>query len=106
MAWILLFLAGLSETAFALCLKQATTKPTWFLVLLTCAMIAVSIFFLGIAMREIPASVAYPVWVGIGILGTVSVRSLFYGDAFQLLEGLGVVLIIAGIGMLSRGAHP
>lgn len=74
MNWLLLVAAGLFEAGFAFCLgkmKECTGTPhlLWgagFLLSL-----ALSMVLLARAVRTLPIGTAYPVWTGIGAVGTV-----------------------------------
>jgi len=70
-AWILLLLAGILETAWAIGLKytQGFTRLTPSV--LTGLAIAASMVLLSMAARTLPISTAYAVWVGIGAAGTM-----------------------------------
>ena len=83
MDWIILIIAGLFETAFAFCLgKIKTTKGKrlrfWiagFIISLT-----VSMCLLATATQTLPIGTAYPVWTGIGAVGTVLLGSIFFKE--------------------------
>ena len=76
MNWVILIIAGLCETGFAFCLgkmKGLTGLEHWlwgagFLLFLTASML-----LLAKAVQTIPIGTAYPVWTGIGAVGTVVV---------------------------------
>lgn len=55
------------------------------------------IFFLTLAMRQLPVSIAYPIWTAIGTLGTVFFGFLLLGEALTLTKLASVALIIAGV---------
>jgi quaternary ammonium compound-resistance protein SugE len=97
MGWIYLIVAGLFETIWAVSLKYAEgfTKPIPSAILVT-AMIA-SIFFLTLAIKTIQLSIAYPVWTGIGAIGTVIAGILLFDESKDLIKFLCIFLIIAGI---------
>ncbi len=107
MAWLLVILAGLLETGFAVCLKMSDgfTKvwPT-----VGFALFALGSFgLLTRALRSLEVGPAYAVWTGIGAAGTVVYGMLFLGESSSLLKVLAVSLIVAGvIGLnLSGAAH-
>jgi quaternary ammonium compound-resistance protein SugE len=97
MAWALLIVAGLFETAFALCLKasQGFSKP-WptigFLVFAAC-----SFSLLATALRDLPVGTAYAVWTGIGAAGTAIAGILLFGESAAVLRLLSILLIVAGV---------
>lgn len=97
MDWVILIVAGLFETGWAIGLKytQGFTRlwPTVWTVL---AMFA-SFWLLGIAVKTLPVGTAYSVWVGIGVIGTVIFGILLLGESANPARLISVALIIAGI---------
>ena len=94
MSWVMLLFAGLMEVVWASALKRADEPP--FLALTIVASI-VSVGLLGLAVRELPIGLAYAVWVGIGVLGTVIISATFYGERFTPAQWVFFVLILVGI---------
>ena len=98
--WVLVFLAGLLETGWALGLKysEGFTKP-----LPTAAAILgaiASFWLLSLAMKDLPVGTAYAVWVGIGMVGTAIMAVIWLGEPVNTLRVAGIVLIVAGIAAL------
>lgn len=96
-AWLIVVIAGLLETGWALGLKysEGFTKPVPSV--LTIAGALVSFWLLSIAMKDLPVGTAYAVWVGIGAVGTAILSVFLFGDPVNLMRVAGVVLILAGI---------
>ena len=69
-AWLIVLIAGLLETGWALGLKYSDgfSKPVPSI--LTILGAVASFWLLSIAMKELPVGTAYAVWVGIGAVGT------------------------------------
>ncbi len=69
MPWVLLIIAGLLETAWAIGLKytEGFTRPVPSI--LTICGIVVSLYLLATAAKTLPIGTAYAVWVGIGATG-------------------------------------
>ena len=71
--------------------------------------IAVAIFYLvsftlfTYALAELPLGLAYGIWGGVGTLLTAVVGIVVFGDPFTALTGLGLVLVIAGVALMSKG---
>jgi quaternary ammonium compound-resistance protein SugE len=102
--WLLLFAAGLLEVVWASMLKQTYGfTRLWPSVVTIAAMIA-SFWLLASAVKHIPISIAYPVWVGIGAAGAYAVSVLLLGEAFRPLQLLWVGMIIVGAVMLKVGS--
>ena len=96
-AWLIVLIAGLLETGWALGLKYSDgfTKPIPSV--LTVIGAAASFWLLSIAMKDLPVGTAYAVWVGIGAVGTAVLAVFLFGDPVNLMRVLGIGLIIAGI---------
>ncbi|KQS60820.1 molecular chaperone [Geodermatophilus sp. Leaf369] len=97
MAWALVIVAGLFETAFAVSLKNSEgfSRLWWTVSFIVCA--AVSFTLLSIALRTLPVGSAYAVWTGIGAAGTAIVGMALLGDPVGTLRILSIVLIVSGV---------
>ncbi|MBM7060428.1 QacE family quaternary ammonium compound efflux SMR transporter [Pseudomonas sp. UL073] len=97
MAWLFLLLAAAFEVLFAVSMKYAEgfSRPLPSLLVVVAAV--VGIYFLTLAMRELPVSVAYPIWTAIGTLGTVLLGVLLLGEALTASKLVAVALIVAGV---------
>ena len=97
MAWLILILAGLFETAWAVGLKESKgfTRP-WISAITVIAMI-VSLVLLSIALKTLPLGTAYTVWTGIGAIGTVILGLAFYQESADPKRLVCIGLIMAGI---------
>ncbi|WP_152227951.1 multidrug efflux SMR transporter [Pseudomonas sp. SCB32] len=97
MAWAMLMVAAVFEVMFAVSMKYAEgfTRPLPTAV--TVVAVIGGIFFLTLAMRQLPVSIAYPIWTAIGTLGTVLFGFLLLGEALTLTKLMSVALIIAGV---------
>ncbi len=104
MSWILLLVAGLLETGWAIGLKytEGFTRPLP--TALTVAAMVASMGLLGLALRDLPVGTAYAVWVGVGALGTALVGIVLFGEpatgARLFFLGL-LVIAIAGLKLTS-----
>lgn len=97
MHWFYLTVAGLFEIGWAVGLKytEGFTKPVP--TVLTLAAMAVSLWLLGLALKELPMGTAYAVWTGIGSVGTAILGIWLFGDPATVLRLLCIGLIVAGI---------
>ena len=97
MDWLLLLLAGLLETGWAIGLKysQGFTKlgPS----VVTIGLMIASFFLLSRALKTIPIGTGYAVWTGIGAVGTVIVGMIFLGESRDVGRICCLFLIVAGI---------
>jgi len=105
-AWILLLVAGLLETAWAIGLKytEGFTRPLP--TVLTAAALVASMALLGLAVRDLPIGTAYAVWVGIGAIGAALLGAALFGEPLGPLRlGFLGLLIVALVGLrLTSGA--
>jgi quaternary ammonium compound-resistance protein SugE len=100
MNWILLFIAGIFETAFAFCLGKAKTAVgndiyLWyggFLITLIISMV-----LLIKATQTLPIGTAYAVWTGIGAVGTVLLGIWAFKDPVNFWRIFFIVTLIGSI---------
>jgi quaternary ammonium compound-resistance protein SugE len=96
-AWMVLGLAGVLETAWAVGLKytQGFTR-LWPSVGTGVAAVA-SMVLLAIAVKVIPVGTGYALWTGIGAVGTALIGMVWLGESRDVLRVLCLGLIIAGV---------
>jgi small multidrug resistance pump len=105
-AWSLLLAAIGVEVAStaSLARTQGFRDPGW-----TAAVLlgyALSIWLLTLVIREIPVSVAYAVWSGLGTAGIAVVGVTLLDERLDVVGWGALVMIIAGVVLLNlRGAH-
>ncbi len=100
MSWILLIIAGLCEVGFTYCLgraKDVAGLEWWgwmggFLVFTF-----ISMGLLAKVTQSLPIGIAYPVWTGIGAVGTVLVGILFFNEPATLWRLFFTTTLIASI---------
>lgn len=97
MPWVILFVAGLFECAWAVGLKysEGFTRPMPSV--LTVAAMLISFWLLSIAMKTVPVGTAYAVWTGIGAAGVAVAGMLLFNEPRQLARIFCIFLIIAGV---------
>jgi quaternary ammonium compound-resistance protein SugE len=97
MAWAILVVAGVFETAWAIGLKftEGFTKPVPSI--LTVVAMALSMGLLGLAVRSLSVGTAYAVWTGIGSTGTVLLGIYLFGEPATAARLGCIGLIVAGI---------
>ncbi|TGD44590.1 QacE family quaternary ammonium compound efflux SMR transporter [Pseudotabrizicola sediminis] len=95
--WVLVLLAGLLETGWAIGLKYSDgfTRPVP--TILTILGALASFWLLSLAMKDLPVGTAYAVWVGIGTLGTAILAVILFGEPVNAVRVLGILLILSGI---------
>lgn len=98
--WLLIVIAGLLETGWALGLKYSEGFSKPLPSMLTVVGALASFYLLSNAMREIPVGTAYAVWVGIGAVGTAVAAVILFGEPVTALRVAGILLIVGGIAAL------
>jgi quaternary ammonium compound-resistance protein SugE len=98
--WLLIILAGLLETGWAIGLKYSEGFTRLVPSVLTVAGALASFYLLSAAMKDVPVGTAYAVWVGIGAVGTAIAAVFLFGEPVNALRVGGIMLIIAGIAAL------
>ena len=96
-AWVVLFVAGLLEIAWAVGLKytEGFTR-LWPSVATVIAMIG-SMALLGVALRTLPVGTAYAIWTGIGSVGTAVLGIILFREPATAMRLVCIALIVAGI---------
>ncbi len=105
MPWIYLFLAGLTEIAWAVGLKYTDGWSRLWPSVATGALMIVSFVFLSLAVKTLPIGTAYAVWTGIGAAGTAIAGIFLFGeprDAFRVASIALIVAGVAGLRLVSR----
>lgn len=97
MDWLILLLAGLLETVWAVGLKYTEGFTRLWPSVLTLLAMAASVWLLSVAMKTLPLGTAYAVWTGIGAVGAVIVGIVLFGESVAAPRLLSVALIITGL---------
>ncbi len=106
MKWVMLIIAGLLETGWAVGLKYSHgfTKPIPSILTIT-GMIA-SFFFLSLALKSLPLGTAYAIWTGIGTVGTVVLGIILFKEPVDIIRLICISFIVVGIvGLKVVSAH-
>ena len=120
MAWIYLVIASLLEIAWTFSLKFMDVKKVrglhwrtffsqrenWVIMAPFFGYIVFglgNIFFFSLAMKQIPASTALAVWMGITLIGVKLIDIGVFKEPYDLYQFLYMGLIMVGIAGLKRG---
>ncbi len=80
MNWVFLVIAGIFEVVWATAMKYSHGFTNLMPSIVTIAGMLISFFLLAHATKTLPLSIAYPVWTGIGAVGTVIAGIVLFGD--------------------------
>ena len=92
-----MIVAGLFECFWSTMMKlsEGFSRPGY--AAATVVGMIVSFWALIAAVKELPISLAYPVWTGIGAVGAVLVSVFFFKDAIRPVTWIFVAMLIVGI---------
>ena len=80
------------------------TDPRWTAIVI--AGYALSIWLLTLVVKEIPVSVTYAIWAGLGTAAIAVVGVLFLDEPLSFVKVTAIALIIGGVVLLNfQGAH-
>ncbi|MBA2602605.1 MAG: multidrug efflux SMR transporter [Acidobacteria bacterium] len=97
MAWTILLVAALFETAWAIGLKYTVGfTRVWPSVWTLIALLA-SVLLLSLAARTLPIGTAYAVWTGVGAAGTALLGILLFQEPATAARLVCIGLILAGV---------
>ncbi|OGU27718.1 MAG: multidrug transporter [Ignavibacteria bacterium GWA2_35_9] len=97
MAWLILFIAGLFEVAWAIGLKYSEGFTKLWPSIFTIVSIIISMGLLAFSLKSLPVGTAYAVWTGIGAVGTAILGIILFGESKELIRIFFILLIVAGI---------
>ncbi|WP_270216299.1 DMT family transporter [Enterococcus lactis] len=97
MAWMELIIAGILEVFWSTMMKWSDG--------FSIGMIA-SFYFLSKAIKSLPMSLSYPIWTGIGAVGSVIIGVVLFHDKLNLSTWFFVgLLLISIIGIKITSGH-
>lgn len=97
MTWIYLIIAGIFEVVWATTMKLSHGFTNIMFTLATLVGMILSFVFLALAIKHLPLGIAYPIWTGIGAVGSIIVGIIFFKDQIPSITWLFITLLIIGI---------
>lgn len=105
MPWLLLFIAGLLEVAWAIGLKYSHGFTRPLPTLWTLLTMAGSFYCLAASLKTLPVGTAYAIWTGIGAVGVAVLGIILFNEPRSWPRLACIALIVAGIAGL-KATHP
>ena len=102
-AWAFLFGAIFCEVCGTTALKMSEVFTVLGPSIVVVVAYVASFVFLTYAMADLPLGLAYGTWCGVGTLLTTVIGVIVFGDPFSAVMGVGLVLVVAGITLMSKG---
>lgn len=90
-------IAGIGECFWAAMMKLSNGFSNIGYSIATIIGMILSTAFLFIATKNLPLSIAYPIWTGIGAVGSVVIGVCFFKDNINPLTWIFIALLIIGI---------
>lgn len=97
MPWAILGSAVIVEIIWALSLKWAAAKGSWFAAAVPIMLSFVNMGLLALAMRDLPAGTAYAVWTGLGAVGVTLFGIMLFGERVNPVQIGFIALTIVGV---------
>lgn len=97
MPWVVLFIAGLFEIAWAVGLKYSDGFSKLWPSVFTVASMIISMALLAYSVKHLPVGTAYAVWTGIGAVGTVILGMFLFNESKEFIRIFFIFLIVVGI---------
>lgn len=99
--WIYLGVAILFEAAGTTMMKLSSGGEKIFESILVGVFYLICFFFLTLALKGIPISIAYAIWSGVGILMAVLIGYYLFNEPITVLKSIAVMMIIGGVVLLN-----
>ena len=97
MEWLMLFLAGALEVAWAVAMKYSEGFTRLLPSVVTAVGYLASALCLSLALKKLPLGTAYAMWTGFGIVGTTLLGTLLFHEALSPAQLGCVAAIVTGI---------
>ncbi|KAF0423212.1 DMT family transporter [Pediococcus pentosaceus] len=97
MTWFYLVLAGIFEVVWAITMKLSEGFSVLTYGIATAVGMIMSFVFLSLAIKQMPLSLAYPIWTGIGAVGSIIVGVILFHDQIPNITWVFIIMLIVGI---------
>lgn len=96
-SWFYLIVAGISEVIWAYYMKKSNGLTLIYPSLVFLLFMLISMGSLTLASKRLPISLIYPIWVGIGTVGTVFLGYFSFNEPLSIQKLIFVFIIILGV---------
>ncbi|WP_461631871.1 quaternary ammonium compound efflux SMR transporter SugE [Labilibaculum euxinus] len=96
-AWVYLIIAGLFEAIWAIGLKYAEGFTKLWPSVITIVAMAISLYFLALAIKTLPVGTAYAVWTGIGAFTTAILGVVLFSEPIHFSRIFFLLLLLVSI---------
>lgn len=102
LSWLLLGLAVCFEIAGAIGLRFSEGFSVLLPTTLALTAFTLALYLVSHVMKNLPVSVAYPIWAGGGTVGVALLGVFLLGESMNLLKLIGIALVFFGVIMINR----
>jgi small multidrug resistance pump len=95
--WIYLGIAILSEVIATASLKSTEGFTKIWPSMLVLVGYSAAFYFLSLTLEDIPISIAYAIWSGVGVATITIVSVVFMDQKIDIAGVLGIALIVVGV---------
>lgn len=95
--WLVLIIAGIFETGWAIGLKYTENFTKLVPSVLTLLSMAISVYLLSWSLKYLPVGTGYAIWTGIGSLCTAILGIYLFQESTAVARLVCLGLIVAGI---------
>ena len=95
--WIYLITAGIIEVGWVISLKQTEGFTKVIPIIFYAVFGFTGAYLFSLSMKHIPMGIAYAVWMGIAVIGTIVYESFIVSKSYDLLKIFFILLIIIGV---------
>ncbi|MEK5521915.1 DMT family transporter [Heyndrickxia sp. FSL W8-0423] len=100
-AYIFLAISIIGEVFATAMLKMSEGFTNFLSSLAVIVGYGLSFYFISLALKTIPLSLAYAIWSGVGTALTALIGILIWDELFSTLKLAGILLIIGGVVLLN-----
>ena len=97
MIWLELIVAGIFETVWATTMKYSEGFTKLGFSIATLVAMTASFLLLARATKTLPLSIAYPIWTGIGAVGSILIGVILFKESLSPLTWVFVGFLLIGI---------
>lgn len=101
MGFVLLVFAIAAEVVASVSLRLSEGFSRWLPAAIALGGFGLSLVLLSLAMKTVPLSVSYPMWAGIGTVGTLAAAWFLFGERLVPVQWAGIGAVVLGVVLLN-----
>ena len=97
MAWVWLAIGTVLEVIWVLTIKATEGYTKLWISVLSTSIVAVNLYVLSQAFKNLPTATAYAIWTGASAIGVCVCGAIFYGESLTTIKLVCITLVVVGI---------